>query len=293
MSTDETIVSSLDALEAEGEARPFLTFIKGPRLGQLTPLDKEVMTVGRSPDCDLWIEDSAISRKHFRLLVKGNKVEVEDLGSTNGTYVNGEPVKKVLLADGDKIQISRETLLELTYLDETKSLSEKKLYEMGVMDPVTNVYNKRYFLDRLKEEFSFASRKKGGLLALILFDIDHFKNLNDTYGHLAGDLVLQKMCAEVSRAVRTGDLLARYGGEEFVIIMRETDSARAVETAERVRLLVEKQKIFYEGKSVSVTISCGVAVFEAGMKDYDALISLADKRLYVAKEAGRNRVKGP
>lgn len=293
MSTDETIVSSLDALSEEGEARPYLTFIKGPRLGQLLPLDKEKMTVGRSPDCDLWIEDSAISRQHFCLFIKGNRVEIEDLESTNGTYVNGEPVKKALLADGDKIQISRETLFELTFLDESRSLSEKKLYEMGVMDPVTNVYNKRYFLDRLKEEFSFASRKKGGELALIMFDIDHFKNLNDTFGHLAGDLVLQKMCAEVSKAIRTGDLIARYGGEEFVIVMREAPAKRAVETAERIRALVEAQKISYEGKNVAVTISCGVAVFEPGMKNYDALISEADKRLYLSKEGGRNRVTGP
>src|SRR3989338_6210460 len=113
MSTDETIVSSLDALEREGETRPFLTFIKGPRLGQLLALDKAVMTVGRSPDCDLWIEDSAISRKHFQVSIKGTRVEIEDLGSTNGTYVNGEPVKKALITDGDKIQISRETLFEV------------------------------------------------------------------------------------------------------------------------------------------------------------------------------------
>lgn len=293
MTTDETIISAIDTLETEGEAKPYLTFIKGPRLGQIHPLEKGEVVVGRSPDCDLWIEDGAISRKHFRVRVIDNRAEIEDLGSTNGTYVNGEAVKKVFLNDGDKIQISQETILELTYLDESRSLSEKKLYEMGVMDPVTNIYNKRYLLDRIREEFSFARRKKGTQLSLIIFDIDHFKTLNDTFGHLAGDVVLQKMCAEVSKAIRTDDIFARYGGEEFIIVMRDAPLERARDLAERIRVLVEGLKIIYEGKDISLTISCGISIFKETQRDYLSMIADADRCLYEAKTAGRNRVSGP
>lgn len=290
--TDETIVSSIDGLKKGGEQTPCLTFIHGPRIGQLFALEKKEIVIGRSPDCDLWIEDSAISRKHFKVVVQGEKIQIKDLGSTNGTYVNGNPVKESELNDGDKIQISRETILEFNYLDESSRLSEKKRFEMGVMDPVTNIYNKRYFLDRLREEFTFARRKKRNL-SIIMFDLDHFKELNDTYGHLAGDLVLQKLCSEISKAVRSDDIFARYGGEEFVIVMRDTDVRHALELAERIRLLTSKLIIPWEDKTIKLTISCGVAAGSDKLNDFLDLVAEADKCLYESKNKGRNRVSGP
>lgn len=290
--TDETIVSSIEGLEKGEERTPCLTFIHGPRLGQLFALEKKEIVIGRSPDCDLWIEDSAISRKHFKILVQGQNIRIKDLGSTNGTYVNGDYIEESVLNDGDKIQISRETILEFNYLDESSRLSEKKRFEMGVIDPVTNIYNKRYFLDRIKEEFTFAKRKKRNL-SIIMFDLDHFKELNDTHGHLAGDLVLQKLCAEVSKAIRSDDIFARYGGEEFVVVMRDTDIRHALELAERIRLLTSKLVIPWEDEKIKLTISCGVATSNDNINDFLDLVAEADKHLYESKNAGRNRVTGP
>ena len=149
--TDETIITSIEGLKGEEAKHPYLTFIAGPRLGELVRIEREVCVVGRSPDCDLWIEDGAISRRHFRIKFRKNRVSIEDLGSTNGTYVNGERVSESELKDGDKIQISRTTIFELNYLDATRSLSEQKRYQMGVMDAVTNIYNKRFFLDPIPD----------------------------------------------------------------------------------------------------------------------------------------------
>lgn len=292
MKSDETVVTEISSLKHEGEKSPYLTFIWGPRMGELYALDKKEVTVGRSSDCDLWVEDSAISRKHFKLQVKKGEIKIVDLGSTNGTHVNGEKVNEKVLKEGDKIQISKDTILEFNYLDETRKLSDKKRYEMGVIDPVTNTYNKRYFLDRITEEFSFAQRKKQSL-SLIMFDIDHFKILNDTYGHLAGDLVLQRICAAVARIIRSDDIFARYGGEEFVVLMRDTPCQNAVNLAERIRQVIQDEKIRYEDKNIDVTVSCGVSYLTERHRDFQALISEADKFLYESKGNGRNRVTGP
>lgn len=293
MATDETIVSNIKSLDegADDSKKPFLTFITGSRLGELIELVKEEIVVGRSPDCGLVIDDGAISRKHFKLLVKGTHVHIMDLKSTNGTYVNGNPVLEARLKDGDKIQISQKSILELTYLDESRSLSEKKRYEMGVMDAVTNIHNKRYFLERLAEEFAHAKRKNL-FLSLIMLDLDHFKVVNDTYGHLAGDLVLQKVCQVVNKTIRSNDLFARFGGEEFVIVLRDTPLDKAVELAERIRKNVKSMEMIYENHPIKVTVSSGVTQVSNVMKSPMDLIGKSDKLLYRSKKMGRNQVTG-
>lgn len=292
MSIDETIITNLHNLEEKGDKKPYLTFIKGPRLGQLVALEADETTVGRAPDCVLCIEDSAISRHHFKLCLEDEGVRLVDLKSTNGTYVNGARVNKTYVQDGDRIRISQDTLLEFTYKDESRSLSEKQLYEMGVMDAGTNIYNKRFFLDRLREEFAFARRKKRNL-SVVIFDIDHFKKLNDTYGHLAGDLALEKICSVIQPFIRSDDIFARYGGEEFVILMRDSQVKAALDLAERIRKLIETTKITYENQDLHITLSCGVSSFKDEFADHLALVAAADKCLYQSKQAGRNRVTGP
>ncbi|MBI4412112.1 MAG: diguanylate cyclase [Deltaproteobacteria bacterium] len=288
---EKTEIRRLDDIKIERDKKPHLTFLLGPRMGELRALDKEEITVGRTPDCELWIEDPTISRRHFKIEVKNNRARVIDLGSTNGTYINGMKIEAQVLNDGDKIQISKDTILEFNYLDETRQMSEKKRYEMGVIDPVTSTYNKRYLLERLREEFSF-SRRKGSDLSIIMFDIDHFKKINDTFGHLAGDLCLQKICQIVSKMIRTDDIFARYGGEEFVILMRDANCQSAVNLADRIRKAVAATRIDYEGKPIGVTISCGIAAINDKHADAQALVASADRFLYLSKEGGRNRVSG-
>lgn len=292
MGNDETLITNIKSLKDDSDKKPYFTFLMGSRIGQIFPLDKPEIIVGRSDKCDLYIEDGAISRKHFKLSVVGLRVWIEDLASTNGTYVNGEPIQKACLADGDKIQISQATVLELTYLDATRVLSEQKRYELGVKDAVTGIYNRRYLLDRLREEFTYSQRRKS-TLSLIMFDIDHFKNLNDTHGHLAGDLALQRLASEINETIRSEDLFARYGGEEFILLLRDTDLKNAMDLADRLRIKVSKIKMNYGGVDFGLTISCGVSTFHPELKEASQLIEEADQFLYEAKEAGRNCVKGP
>lgn len=290
MQPDETVISSLDELDMDDNKDPFLTFIWGPRMGELVALEQDQTLVGRSSDCDLWVEDGAISRRHFAIILRGKDAYIADLGSTNGTLVNGERVSaQKKLVDGDKIQISRETILEFTYLDKTRQLSEKKRYEMGTTDPVTGTFNKRYFIDRLKEEFSFAKRGQRAL-SLMMFDIDHFKKLNDAHGHLAGDFVLQKMGQLIAKTIRVHDIFCRYGGEEFVILMRDTSIQNAVNLADRLRRIIAEHEFIYEGKLLPVTISCGVSLVSDEHTNENDFVATADQYLYQAKNSGRNRV---
>jgi len=288
MPGEDTIVTNIKNLDSTDLKKPYLTFIKGPLLGQIHEITEEPTCVGRSSECNLWIEDSAISRKHFRVTVANGEIEIEDLKSTNGTYVNGDRITKSLLYDGDKIQISQDILMEVTYLDNSRVQSERVRYEMGVKDPGTGIYNKRYFLDRIQEEFAFAKRGHKGL-AMVIFDLDHFKVINDTYGHLAGDLVLQKISAVVMQIVREGDLFARFGGEEFVVLMRDAHIKNALDLAERIRSKIENTEIIHDGQKIKVTISCGISEIEDHHKDYLDLIAMADQHLYRAKKQGRNR----
>ncbi|OGQ08208.1 MAG: hypothetical protein A3G32_08690 [Deltaproteobacteria bacterium RIFCSPLOWO2_12_FULL_40_28] len=295
MNGDETIITSIKTLEKESATvkKPYLTFLKGVRLGQIFPLNTGEIVIGRAPECDLYVDDNAISRRHFKIVMnKNHEVFLVDLGSTNGTYVNGMRAASVTLSDGDKIQLSQDTVIELTFMDDTQRVSEERLYSMGVMDPVLNIYNKRFFLERLKEEFAFAKRK-GAKLSLIMFDIDHFKLLNDTYGHLAGDLVLQQIAKAVATCIRTDDVFARFGGEEFIILLRDADGHAAMDLGERIRKIVSALAIQYEGKSISITISLGVTTLIESSSDALHMVDEADKFLYHSKKEGRNRLSGP
>jgi diguanylate cyclase (GGDEF)-like protein len=126
----------------------------------------------------------------------------------------------------------------------------------------------------------------------MLFDIDHFKDVNDNHGHLAGDQVLTTLANLVKAHIRREDFLARYGGEEFMVILPEIDRARALVAAEKIRVLVSEQAIIYDGKRIPISVSVGVATFDPGMVDLEAFIKEADRNLYEAKERGRNRVVG-
>lgn len=291
MSMDETIVASLDDLKSGGETEPYLIIVAGKNVGKLYNLTHhDEFTAGRSQECEVWIEDQTISRKHFKIKKRGKDYELIDLNSTNGTYLNNKRVKSAVLKAGDKIQISKDTIIQFDYFDENRKISEQKRWEMGVKDPVTGAYNKSHFLQRISEEFSFGFRQNLPL-SILMLDIDFFKMINDKYGHLAGDKVLKEIAAVISRIIRSDDVFCRYGGEEFVIIMRNTDCQNAVNLAERIRRRIEETDIEYEDQKIKVTISIGVATsVDKNFKDYVQLISEADRYLYKSKGAGRNRV---
>lgn len=291
MTIDETIVTSIDNLERKGEREPYLIIIGGHHVGKLYHLEMGEMVAGRSPECDIWIEDNMISRKHFTIRRDDKEMTIKDLKSTNGTYLNNKRITTATLNAGDKIQISKETIIQFDYFDENRRVSEKKRYEMGVKDPVTNTFNKSYFLQRISDEFSYSFRQNIAL-SLIMFDIDHFKLINDNHGHLAGDQVLQEICSLVAATIREEDVFCRYGGEEFVIIMRNTLCQDAVNLAERLRKKIEATPMsLVDQQNIRVTISLGVATLvDKNFRDYVGLIAEADRFLYKSKGNGRNCV---
>jgi diguanylate cyclase (GGDEF)-like protein len=167
--------------------------------------------------------------------------------------------------------------------------TEEKLRQQATTDPLTEIFNRRYFFEVAQQELERSQRYKRPL-SIIIFDIDHFKKINDTYGHNAGDEVLRKLTEGCAESLRENDIFARYGGEEFVILLPETDSDRAEQMAERMRKSCAETPLDVGVATVNQTVSFGVANLNGEKIDLDELLLRADKALYQAKEAGRNRV---
>ena len=272
--------------------RACVVVMSGSRVGAMFRIDKPEMVIGRSQRAEISIEDDGISRVHARLRREGDEVMVEDAGSRNGTFVNGvKVVTPFRLADGDKIGLGRTTILKFTFHDALDDSYQLRMVESALRDPLTRLYNKRYFDDRLDSELRFA-RRHGTTLGLLLADVDYFKGVNDQRGHLAGDTVLREIAATLLQGVRNEDVVARYGGEELVILTRAIADGAAGMLAERLRKRVEALAVDVgDGDPVKVTVSIGVAVFpSSSAATPEQLISTADKAMYEAKAAGRNRV---
>lgn len=269
-----------------------LTLLTGVEAGLVHGIATDETVLGRGHGCHVRIDDSGLSRRHCRILKGPEGFGVEDLGSTNGTFVDGEPVKgRHKLQDGARIQMGRDTVLKFAIQDELEMRATRRLYESAMHDPLTGVYNRRYLDDHLAAEFAFAARHATEL-ALLLIDADHFKRVNDTWGHAAGDTALRALAGHLQRSVRSEDMIARFGGEEFAVLARETSATGAMAVAERIRKSVEKTPVLLDtGHSVSLTVSIGV-VHMGGNRAYltaHALLEAADEALYRAKESGRNR----
>jgi len=255
-------------------------------------IKNETMVVGRSRTCDIFLDCSNISRNHasFELDDKGNTAIV-DMGSTNGTIVNGKKVKREFLVDGDRLCMGN-VILRFSQKDGLEYDFQQNLYDKATKDPLTGVFNKRYFMETLNKEFSFHSRQDQPL-SLMMIDLDDFKHINDTYGHVHGDTVLKELCKEINRSLRTEDILARFGGEEFVILFRKTPLDAAMGIAEKIWSLVRDMTFDTAEASFSVTITIGVATLAAGVPaSPDALLMAADQNLYVGKKEGKDRIVG-
>jgi diguanylate cyclase (GGDEF)-like protein len=288
-SPEKTIITSIDG-DREKDKHFYIIFLSGPLMGKMHLLEEGTITLGRVGDVDIPINDLGISRKHCAVLFHKGKAILKDLGSTNGTFLNGKRVAEAELREGDKIQISSSTILKFDQQDKIENIFHKELYKMAVVDALTGAYNKRYFEERIQEEFSYCFRNKVPL-SLVIFDLDHFKSVNDTFGHPAGDFVLARVAALTKTIVRSEDVLARYGGEEFVVILKATDADGAHTLAERLRRLIEETDFDFEGKKIPVTISVGVASLNGqNLANWEAMLKLADTLLYKSKNGGRNRV---
>jgi two-component system cell cycle response regulator len=287
---DRTAIGDLTAVKvANRRDRAHLIVLAGNSLGQMFRVDQAETVIGRAVDASIRLEDDGVSRKHARVIQFDNQVWIEDLESANGTFVNDGRVQRQLLRDGDKIQMGSTTILKFTYGDELEENFQQRMYDAALHDGLTGAFNKRHFLDRLPTEIAYARRHKTPL-TLLMFDVDHFKRVNDQHGHVAGDYVLATIAGIVGATLRAEDLFARYGGEEFVVLCRGVGLEKASVLAERLRAKVETHLFNHHGTRIAVTISLGVAMYVEHPDAPTELISEADAALYRAKRAGRNRV---
>jgi diguanylate cyclase (GGDEF)-like protein len=259
----------------------------------LIPNDKAA-TIGRAPECTFSFDDDSLSREHAAVLWGAGNYMVRDT-STNGSFVNDTRITApALLKNGDRLQLGSNTLLRFAFVDDQEEAALRKVYEAAILDGLTGVFNRKHLEERIALELDFALRHDQPL-SVVIIDVDHFKKVNDTYGHLAGDAVLKSISSLVASMLRPSDLVGRYGGEEFVIVARGTTVADAALLADRLREAVGKAPVTYDGKEIRVTSSAGVASLACcgELRDRATLLGTADRRLYAAKEGGRNRVVGP
>jgi diguanylate cyclase (GGDEF)-like protein len=245
--------------------------------------------IGRSTSADIHIEQESISRSHAMVRVTDTQVLIQDLGSTNGTFVNDDPLQgERPLQNGDLIKTGR-TIFKYIAGGNIEAVYHDEMYRLSTFDGLTQIANRRHFEETLEREVSRCHRY-GRMLSLALIDVDHFKQVNDVYGHLAGDHVLKRLASAVKAKIRKEDLFARYGGEEFALLLPELDLESALLVSEKIRRIVELETVEFDGKTIPITVSVGVASLAPDAEDVAALVQLADTRLYAAKEGGRNRV---
>ena len=267
-----------------------LIYPPGPDMGRKYKLDAGVVNLGRDSSNQIVVNSDSVSRRHARLTIESGQRMITDLQSTNGTYINNMPILSHFLKNGDQLKIG-ETIFKYLVGSDVESAYHEEIYTMTIKDGLTEIYNKRYFEEALERELSRAQRHQREL-SMLIFDIDFFKKVNDTFGHLAGDYVLRELASIISKRSRHEEVFARYGGEEFVVLLPESNSDEAVNLGEQLRRLVEEHRFVFEGEEIPVTISVGITTTDGREKLTSAeFIKTADEQLYVAKSEGRNCIR--
>jgi len=296
---DVSASASQTVLTEVGEAREprapkangCLIVIYGPEMGRRVQVGTEPVIIGRGAQCEIQVDQESVSRNHCRIRFNGTEFLVRDLGSTNGTYVNDDIVdEEGRLRHGDQLKVGR-TILKFIIGDDVEVQYHEEIYRLMTTDGLTQLNNKRYFDEVLDKEVARAKRYKR-TFSLLVFDIDHFKEINDRFGHLAGDAILRQLGAVLKGRLRVNDVLARIGGEEFALITPEVALDGAKELGGKINRLIADTRFEFEGTRVEVTISVGVAEWQPHYEDAWDLHKVADDRMYEAKRSGRNQVSG-
>jgi diguanylate cyclase (GGDEF)-like protein len=274
----------------EVQRKAFLIVIRGPHEGRMYRLEKAETHIGRSYGCEVRIEDGGVSRRHAAIERQGTDFVVVDRGSSNGTFVNGRKIDRETLRDGAQIQLAG-VVLKFTFQDPIEEDFQRRIYNSATRDGLTGAFNKEFFHDHLDKSAAHALRH-GSALSLVLFDLDHFKKLNDRYGHPAGDYVLRQTIEVVRGTLRGEEVLARCGGEEFGLILEQTDLDSAQVAGERLREALARHEFVWNATPLRVTVSVGVAGLGRGVSNGGQLLEAADRNLYRAKAAGRNCTVG-
>jgi diguanylate cyclase (GGDEF)-like protein len=280
---------SPNPLIQEAASAACLVVILGAEIGKRISLEDRDLVLGRSSSADVVLDIDNVSRNHASIVRSARGWILRDLDSTNGTFVNELPVRERLLRDGDQIRIGRSMIKFLTS-NNVEAQYHEEIYRLMTLDGLTQLHNRRFFQEAIEREFA-RSKRYGHPFCLVMFDLDNFKRINDTHGHLAGDDVLRRVGSLVATKVRTNDLVARVGGEEFAVILPEADRMGGVALAEKLRKMIASERFEHEGASIPVTISLGVAAFASTYEACADLYKAADDRLYEAKRNGRNQVR--
>lgn len=275
-----------------GDKQPYLVVLTGKSTGRSWRLEGGSCTLGRGSNADFLLDDDGISRLHARVFIGADgRMRVKDLTSTNGTFVNNERVDVHELKDGDDIRLGSETTIRYALEDETAAKMRERLFASATHDPLTGVQNKRAFDEQAVRALAFSRRHKTPL-SLVIFDIDHFKSVNDKHGHLVGDEVLKLVAGRVLAAIRVEDTLCRVGGEEFAVLLPGIDQENGLLAADRIRTVISRDPFPSLGGDLDISISLGVATFDSVKHTgVEQLVSEADKFLYEAKTHGRNCVR--
>lgn len=288
------------AAPPQGERRPALVSLKGELLAVSIPLERDEVILGRALEADVRVNDSRASRLHACIKTERDPVNGElrftitDLGSTNGTLINGQLLTEATLNEGDKIAIG-DHLFRFDMLDDIDREFQQQIHRLLAHDELTGLLTSKSFFSELRREAARAEAESLPFCVLMM-DLDHFKTVNDTYGHLVGSQTLGEIGAVIKKALRAGDVASRFGGEEFAAFLLDADYAQGLVAAERVRSAVQDHSFPVVRQDASqvqthrVTISVGVAAFPDDARDPIHLVELADAALYRAKRSGRNRI---
>jgi diguanylate cyclase (GGDEF)-like protein len=277
-----------------GSKHAALIVLRGEELGRDFRLRKKGMIIGRDPTADICIPDDGASRGHASVDYRGTGADddatyvLSDLGSTNHTFVNSHPVKSVTLRDGDKIQIG-DTILKFVVLDSVEATFHAEVRDRISYDQLTGLLTKESLYLAFERELERCLRYRLPL-SVLMMDLDHFKKVNDSHGHLMGSHVLAEVGTIIRQATRTEDISARYGGEEFVSYLAEIDTTGALVAAERIRTDIEDHIFVLDDLGIRVTISLGIATAPGHGATLKELVAAADRALYHAKKTGRNRI---
>ncbi len=266
--------------------------ISGRSIGQIFLLTKEETIVGRTPDCDIFLDDEGVSRHHAKIVQQDGERVLMDMGSTNGTFVENERIQVITLSDGLRVQLGTATILQFRYQDEKEVEFDALVQSFRTHDPLTDTLDHKSFMVEVEKEVGFASRHRQPL-ALVVFDLDLFKRVNETYGHQAGDVVLRSVARRVSELIRKEDIFGRFSQEAFAVLLRNTRLEPAFIFAERIRRSIETLDINHHGRRIPCTASVGVAQLGGSVVRAPDLVEAAQERLYQAKRRGRNRTEAP
>jgi len=286
----ETIIGNVESIRGEiGTNRPFLSIIYPQKNKNSFPVTEQKNIIGRGEHVSIVLADDMASREHCQYWLSDKGVVVEDMGSTNGTLIDNQLIKQTVLTQESRLLIG-EHIFKLEYKNDRELEEDKKLLHAATTDALTGISNRRNLMERASSLYAQCSNNDREL-AIIMLDIDHFKKVNDKWGHPAGDLVIKRVAQLLAAQCADADICGRYGGEEFLVLLPDRHKEGVLDFCEDLRKQIEKFSFTWRGEDIPVTVSIGASNGKGNeLPGLEETVGLADTSLYKAKESGRNCV---